>query len=125
MTTTKAVSKGVKLPSSVQIGSQTYDIYERSVNADAALADSHAYTYNNGNFIVMNSDLHIQQKRRYLMHELLHAIIHVFGQNDKGSKDEKADTEENMDHFYIYLFQEPMVMLLRDNPSLVEFLTGE
>lgn len=120
--TTKATVKPAKVPSAIRIGSQTYDIYERSVNSDAALSDSHAYTYNNGNFIVLNSDLHIQQKRRYLMHEILHAVIHVFGQNDKASKDEKTDTEENMDHFYIYLLQEPLVMLLRDNPSLVEFL---
>lgn len=110
------------LPKKVKIGSQVYAIHERTVNEDAGLTDSHAYTYTNGNFIVVNKDLNYQLQRRYLMHELLHAIVFVFGQNDKPDKDERTDTNENLEHWFIYLLQEPLVMLLRDNPTLVSFL---
>lgn len=110
------------LPKKIKLGSQTYAIHERTVNEDAGLADTHAYTYTNGNFIVINKDLNPQLQRRYLMHELLHAIIFVFGQNDKADKDERTDTHENLEHWFIYLTQEPLVMILRDNPTLVAFL---
>lgn len=110
-----------KIPSKIKIGSQTYDVYERNNRTDAGLADSHAYTYTAGNFIVIDKDMPDQLKRRYLMHELLHALVFVFGQDDKSSKDERTDTLDNLEHWFIYLIQEPMVMLMRDNPKLVEF----
>jgi Zn-dependent peptidase ImmA (M78 family) len=112
----------IKLPTSVRIGSQVYAIYERTNREDAGLGDSHAYTYTDGGFIVIDRDLNPQLKRRYLMHELLHAVMFVFGQEDKPSKEERTDTNENLEHWFIYLVQEPLVMLLRDNPLLVKFL---
>ena len=113
------------LPKKIKIGSQTYAIYERAISEDAGLNDAHAYTYTNGNFIVVNKDLTLQLQRRYLMHEILHAVIFIFGQNDKADKDERTDTNENLEHWFIYLVQEPLVMVLRDNPGLVSFLVGE
>lgn len=118
------VVKPIKIPSKVKIGSQVYSIYERHISEDAGLSDSHAYTYTHGNFIVMNKDLNVQLQRRYLMHELLHAIVHVFGQNDKSGKEDRTDTEDNIEHWFVYLMQEPMVMLLRENPDLVKFMIG-
>lgn len=118
-------NKYTKLPSKIKVGSQTYAIYERHISEDAALSDSHAYTYTEGNFIVVNKDLNPQLQRRYLMHEVLHALMFVFGQNDRADKDERTDTNENLEHWFIYLIQEPLVMLLRDNPDLVDFLLSE
>jgi Zn-dependent peptidase ImmA (M78 family) len=119
------MTAGVPIPKKIKIGSQTYAIYERNINDDPGLSDAHAYTYTNGNFIVVNKDLNYQLQRRYLMHEILHAVIFVFGQTDKADKDERTDTYENLEHWFIYLLQEPLVMLLRDNPSLVNWLTAK
>ncbi len=118
-------TKHTKIPAKIKVGSQTYAIYERSISEDAGLAEAHAYTYTEGNFIVVNKDLNPQLQRRYLMHEVLHALIFVFGQNDKSDRDERTDTNENLEHWFIYLIQEPLVMLLRDNPSLVDFILSE
>lgn len=114
-----------QIPTSINIGTQTYAIYQRSVSEDAGLSDAHAYTYTEGNFIVVNKELNPQLQRRYLMHEVLHALIFVFGQNDKSDKEERTDTNENLEHWFIYLIQEPLVMLLRDNPDLLDFILGE
>jgi Zn-dependent peptidase ImmA (M78 family) len=119
------MTAGVPIPKKIKIGSQTYAVYERNINDDPGLNDAHAYTYTNGNFIVVNKDLNYQLQRRYLMHEILHAVIFVFGQTDKADKDERTDTYENLEHWFIYLLQEPLVMLLRDNPSLVNWLTAK
>ena len=119
------MTASVPMPKKVKIGSQTYSIYERAISEDSGLGDSHAYTYTSGNFIVVNKDLNYQLQRRYLMHEILHAVIFVFGQNDKADKDERTDTYENLEHWFIYLLQEPLVMLMRDNPPLVSWLTAK
>ena len=119
------MTASIPMPKKLKIGSQTYAIYERHINDDPGLNDAHAYTYTNGNFIVVNKDLNYQLQRRYLMHEILHAVIFVFGQNDKADKDERTDTNENLEHWFIYLLQEPLVMLLRDNPGLVSWLTAK
>lgn len=113
----------MKLPSKIKIGSHTFDIYERTQYEDSGLETAQAYTYTHGNFIVIAKDLKPALKRRYLMHELLHALIFIFGETDKPDKDERTDTNENLEHSFIYTIQEPMVMLLRDNPKLVEYLT--
>lgn len=110
------------LPKKIKVGSQVYAVYERTASEDAGLAEAHAYTYTEGNFIVVNKNLNPQLQRRYLMHEVLHALIFVFGQTDKSDKDERTDTNENLEHWFIYLIQEPLVLLLRDNPALTNFL---
>lgn len=115
----------MKIPSKIKIGSQVYDIYERNVREDVSLADAHAYTYTDGGFIVIDKSMSNQLKRRYLMHELLHALVFVFGQDDKSSKDERTDTLDNLEHWFIYLVQEPLVLLMRDNPKLVEYLVSD
>ena len=110
----------MKLPKEVTIGAQTYRIVERPEAEDGMLGEAYAYTLVESNLIVMRRDLPLERKRSILIHELLHAVIFTFGRGDRVEKNESFDDWE---HHFITLIQEPFLILLRQNPDLVEFLT--
>lgn len=112
----------MKLPKEIHVGSQVYSIVERTPDTDGMLGESYAYTLAESNLIVIRRDQPYARKRVILIHELLHALIFTFGRNDRVEKNENYDDWE---HYFITLTEEPFVMLLRDNPDLVEFLLGE
>ncbi len=120
MTTAKKPSP--VLPTAVTVGSQVYRIVERTPGEDGGLSDSHAYTLNASNLICLSVELPLARKRSFLMHELLHAMIFTFSQSERNDKSENHDEWE---HYFIGLVQEPIVMLLRDNPDLLEYLTTD
>jgi hypothetical protein len=120
MTAAKKVP--AKVPSAVTVGSQVYRIVERTPGEDGGLSDSHAYTLNASNMICLSVELPPARKRSFLMHELLHAMIFTFSQSERNDKSENHDEWE---HYFIGLVQEPLVMLLRDNPDLLEYLTND
>jgi hypothetical protein len=49
-------------------------------------------------------------------------MIFTFSQSERNDKSENHDEWE---HYFIGLVQEPLVMLLRDNPDLLEYLTND
>lgn len=112
----------MKLPREVLIGSQTYKIIERTESQDGMLAEAYAYTLIESNLVVMRQNLPVERKRSILIHELMHAIIFTFGRSDRVEKNENFDDWE---HHFVTLIQEPMVLLMRDNPDLVEFMVGD
>lgn len=112
----------IKLPKTVKVGSQTYKIIERLQNVDATLGGAYAYTLVDENLIVMRQDLHIERKRSILIHELLHALIFTFSRSDRV---ERNDNYDDWEHHFITMIQEPLTMLLRDNPDLVDFLLDD
>jgi hypothetical protein len=61
-------------------------------------------------------------KRVTLFHELLHAIRVTFGGSFQPSKNTDYDDWE---HYFIGLYEEPVVLMLRDNPELAAYLLGE
>lgn len=109
----------MRLPKSVKVGTQTYKIIERTAAIDATLGGAYAYTLVDENLIVMRQDLHIERKRSILVHELLHALIFTFSRSDRVEKNENYDDWE---HHFITMLQEPLTMLMRDNPDLMDFL---
>lgn len=119
------------LPKKVKIGQRTYKIYVRNVEADPILHDSHAYTMGNFDNIIIGDHLSPARARSTLFHELLHAVKSVY--NNPSSKldfKEHEDTESwelmnAWEHFFINLYDEAVVSMLRDNPTLVSFLIAK
>ena len=112
----------MKLPSKLRIGAQTYKVEERPQATDGGLTDALAYTLVESNLIVLRKDLPEDRKRSLLIHESLHALVYSFNRQDRQDKNEDFDGWE---HHFIGIVQEPLLMLLRDNPELVQYLTAD
>ena len=55
------------------------------------------------------------------MHEILHAVIFTFGDHTvKGN-----ETFDDWEHHFIYTLQEPLTLLLKENPDLVAYLQAD
>jgi hypothetical protein len=113
----------VDVPKKVTIGAQVFDIVQRSSKEDGMLNDgNYGYTLDGQNTIVLDVDLHETKKRVVLIHELLHASRMVFEPSTKPSEKDDYDTWE---HHFINIFENSVVMILQDNPRLVEWLLGK
>ncbi len=110
----------LKMPNKVKIGTQIFQLVERETNYDAGLADTIGYTLPEVNLIVVRNDLPLQRKQAIILHEILHAMIYTFTRQDRI---EKNDNFDDWEHYFIGIVQEPMIMLLKDNPKLLAWLT--
>lgn len=109
-----------KLPSKVQIGSQTWEIIEKARKGDLSLSeDSFGYTMHRENLIVLDSSMSPSRKRQTLLHEILHAIRYSFGSPVTPRKTDEAETWE---HYYIAMYEEGLLLVLRDNPEVLDYL---
>lgn len=108
-------------PAKVKIGSQIWEISEQK--RKHSVTNNHfGFTSTSNNVIVLDSEQAPSMKRVTLFHELLHAIKITFG----GSYEPSSKTPfDELEHFFIGLYEEPVVLMLRDNPQLVAYLTGE
>lgn len=108
----------MKLPTHVKIGSQIWEITEQK--RKHSVSNNHfGFTSTANNVIVLDSEQAVSMKRVTLFHELLHAIRITFGGSFQPAKN--TDFEE-WEHFWIGLYEEPVVMMLRENPDLVSYL---
>jgi hypothetical protein len=107
---------------SVKIGPQRFDIEERDPKHDGMLNDATmGYTLGTENLIIIDSSLKYSKQRTTLIQEILHAIHDVF---DNTVKPTKKDDFEVWEHYFIGMYEEPLLLILRDNPDLVEYLRG-
>jgi hypothetical protein len=110
----------MRIPKSVKIGSQIWEISEQK--RKHAMDNHYGVTNSKDNSIVLDAELSPSMMRVTLFHELLHAIRITFG----GSLTPNKWTDfYEAEHFWIGTFEEPVVAMLRDNPELVKFLTDE
>lgn len=110
----------MEIPSQVRVGTQVFDVVLRSRHDDGMLNDNnYGYTLDTENLIVIDSCLAFSKQRTTLIHELLHAIHYVF---DNSIRPTSKDSFENWEHYFIGVYEEALIMLVRDNPELVEFL---
>jgi hypothetical protein len=108
------------LPKKVQIGTQTWDIVEKPRNRDGMLDEgSYGYNLSRENLIVIESTAAPSRKRQTLLHEILHAIKFSFGNPVTPKKGEDADVWE---HYYIAMYEEGVLLVLRDNPDVLSYL---
>jgi hypothetical protein len=109
-------------PKQVTIGPQTFRIEFRDSLSDGMLGSSnYGYTLDQGNLIVIAKDLSLNKQQVTLMHEILHAMRMIF---ENGMPKKKAAYEE-WEHFFIGVYENALLMLIRDNPELMEWLNGK
>ena len=108
------------LPKKVTIGTQIFDIIERSQKEDGMLNDDcYGYTLDTRNVIVIDKEIHPTKKQVTLFHEVMHAARMVF---ESPTKPKKAAEFEEWEHYFIGIWENSLLMVLRDNPSLVSYL---
>jgi Zn-dependent peptidase ImmA (M78 family) len=113
----------VDVPKKITIGAQVFEVIQRSSKEDGMLNDgNYGYTLDVQNMIVLDEDLHETKKRVVLMHELLHASRMVF---EPSTKPTEKDDYDAWEHHFINIFENSVIMMLKDNPKLVEWLLGK
>jgi len=113
----------VNCPKSVKIGTHLFDVVERLKEEDGMLNDSTlGYTLEAKTLIVIDKGLSESKKRQTLLHEIMHACVYVF---DTSVKPKKTDEFDTWEHYFIGIWEEPLLMIMQDNPKLVEFLLGK
>jgi hypothetical protein len=108
------------IPKSVKIGTQVWEISEQK-RKHSVTNDHFGFTSPTNNTIVLDSEQAPSMKRVTLFHELLHAIKITFGGSFQPGK---GTSFEEFEHYFIGLYEEPVVLMLRDNPELAEYLLG-
>jgi hypothetical protein len=110
------------IPKMIRIGTQEWSIVEHSSKEDGMLyEDNYGYTLERRNMIVIDKDASDTRKKQVVMHEVLHAIRFTFFTGNKmGSKLSFEDTE----HYFIGMYEETLLMVFKDNPDLLTYLTS-
>jgi hypothetical protein len=116
-------NKAPALPSKVKVGAQVFNVVSRSRKVDGMLNDdTYGYTLDKENLIVIDSDIHITKKQVTLLHEIMHACRLVF---DNGIKPSKTDEFDAWEHFFIGAWETSLIMVFRDNPKVLNYITWE
>lgn len=116
----KPTSISTPMPKTIKIGSQIWEISEQKRKHNAEFLDgTYGYTIDKDNTIIIDAEMANSVKRVTLFHEILHAVRFIFGGSFKPGK---STTYEEWEHYFIGLYEEPMLMVLRDNPELLAFL---
>lgn len=110
----------MSIPKQIKIGTQVFDVVLRDRKEDGMLNDStFGYTLGAENLIVIDSSLKFSKQRVTLIHEIFHAIFSVF---DNSVKPNKKDDFETWEHYFIGLYEESFIMVVRDNPDLLKYI---
>lgn len=112
-----------KLPESIKIGAQVFSVVQRSRKEDGMLNDgSYGYTLDTENLIVIDAEMHISKKRVTVVHEIMHAIRLI---NDSPIKPKKEDEFEDVEHYFIAMWEANLIQVLKDNPKLKNWIFEE
>jgi len=110
------------MPTEIVVGTQTYKVVLRNPKEDGMLNDgSYGYTMDAGLTIVIDASISASKQRVTFVHELLHAIQMTFGGATKPGKD--AEFEE-WEHYFISSYEEALLIVMKDNPALVKYLSA-
>jgi hypothetical protein len=112
----------VTAPSQILVGTQVFEVIFRTPKEDGMLSEgSCGYTLDNESVIVIDATLPWSKQRQTFVHEMLHAMRMVFGSQ---TKPKKTDSFEDWEHYFIGIYEEVLLVVLRDNPGIVEYLTA-
>jgi Zn-dependent peptidase ImmA (M78 family) len=127
MTTIKATIKHPKMPTKIKIGTQSWTIIERSATMDDSLSSSaYGYTLDRSSTIVIDLDATPSRKRQTLLHELLHAIRFSMGSPITPTpNDDESKTTEAWEHYFIGMYEEGLLLTIKNNPELLAYLLSE
>ena len=113
----------MEIPSRVKVGSQWFDVIERSRRDDGMLHDdTYGYTLDQENLIVIDSEIAFSRQQLTLWHELMHAARNIY---DTSVMPKKSDSFETWEHYFIGVWEESLLVLIRDNPKLLEYLLAD
>lgn len=111
------------MPAKVRVGSQWFDVIERSRHDDGMLNDgTFGYTLDTENLIVIDSDIAHSRQQLTLWHELMHAARNIY---DTSVMPKKSDSFDTWEHYFIGVWEESLLVLIRDNPELLEYLLSD
>jgi len=124
---TKAKVTPAEMPSTVLIGSIVYDVTTDRVDW-LAIENStrsrgfYGHTDHNVATLYISPDCTPDVQRMTLWHEIMHGLCEATmgSPNWLDLGEEKHDREESV----IRAFESPSLLVLRDNPALVAYLTG-
>lgn len=110
-------------PEQVKVGHQTYQIIYRKRSEDGMLSDgNYGYILDDSNSIIIDADSPINKQQTTLWHEIFHAARMVF---DTGARPAAEAEFEDTEHYFIGLWEAPLLIVIKDNPELVLWLTKE
>jgi hypothetical protein len=110
------------IPKMIKIGTQEWAIVEHTSKEDGMLyEDNYGYTLERRNMIVIDRDASDTRKKQVVMHEILHAIRFTFF---TGSKMSSKLNFEDTEHYFIGMYEETLLMVFKDNPELLQYLTS-
>lgn len=105
---------------SIKIGPQIFEVEFRSTREDGMLNDnSYGYTLDQGNLIVVASDISLSKQQVTLVHEILHSARMIL---EGASKPKKKAEYEEWEHHFIGIYENAFIMIMQDNPDLVKWL---
>lgn len=116
------MNKPVSLPKSVLIGQRVFLIEERISFDDDTMDTAYGYVTFNSDRIVLRRDLTEGMRRSTLLHEIMHATRQVFAPNCPDPKTFEKRME--MEHWFIGIWEESLLTVLRTNPDVTAFLLG-
>lgn len=118
--TVKKTVGTAKMPTKLRIGAQWYRVEQRKSGEDGMLNDdSHGYTLEQRNLIVISEEVDESHKRQLILHEIMHALNNAIGSATRPGKG--ADFGE-WEHHFISLYEPGLTMVLQDNPQLVAYI---
>lgn len=125
-----ALPPALRVPSTVRVGTVTYRV---TTDRDAWMRIEHS-TQTNGYFghsqhreaiIYLNPDAAPEVNRLTLWHEVLHALDEtVMGNPDWRSLNGDPQDADAAEETVVRMLEHPTLAVLRDNPSLVAYLTA-
>lgn len=109
-----------KMPENIVIGAQVFRLVERSRKEDGMLSDgAYGYTLDQENLIVVDSETHLSKKRVTVVHEIMHAIRMI---NDSPIKPKKEDEFDDIEHYFISMWEGNLIKVFKDNPKLMKWI---
>jgi hypothetical protein len=113
----------MEIPSRVKVGSQWFDVVVRSRRDDGTLHDgTYGYTLDQENLIVIDSEIAPSRQQLTLWHELMHAARNIY---DTSVLPKKSDNFDTWEHYFIGVWEESLLVLIRDNPELLQYLLSD
>lgn len=106
-------------PDSVRIGVQIFEIVQLNPKEDPILTEgNYGYTQDARNIIVVDKFMHESKKRVTVWHEIMHATRFVF----ENEKPKKLTEYEDWEHYFIAVWENSLLMVMKDNPKLMQWL---
>jgi Zn-dependent peptidase ImmA (M78 family) len=113
----------MSMPKKVKIGTQVFQIVERSRSDDGMLNEgTFGYILDTENLIVIDATIASSRKKLTLFHEIMHAARMVY---DTSVQPRKSDSFETWEHYFIGIWEESLLLVLKDNPELLEYIVKE